>query len=60
LIDEETAQWLGAQGNNRYFADGFALKGEGRLLLVFEDYNYRTRKAGYFFVVVHRKGLVFY
>ncbi|MBK6962862.1 MAG: hypothetical protein IPH20_02745 [Bacteroidales bacterium] len=45
VIDEETALWLGARGNNRYFADGFALKGEGRLLLVFEDYNYRTRKA---------------
>ncbi len=45
-IDEEDAKWLGAKGNDRYFADGFALKGEGRLLLVFEDYNYRKRKAG--------------
>ncbi|MHC1774540.1 MAG: hypothetical protein AB9834_03920 [Lentimicrobium sp.] len=45
VIDEETARLLGARENNRYFADGFALKGEGRLLLVFEDYNYHTRKA---------------
>lgn len=44
-VDEEDAEWLGARGNNRYFADGFALKGEGRLLLVFEDYDYRKRQA---------------
>jgi hypothetical protein len=45
VVDEEDAEWLGARGNDRYFADGFALKAEGRLLLVFEDYDYRKRRA---------------
>jgi len=45
IVDEEDAEWLGALGNDRYFADGFALKAEGRLHLMFEDYDYRKRKA---------------
>ncbi len=44
-IDDDDVQWLGTKGRNRYFADGFALKENSRLLLVFEDYDYRTRKA---------------
>jgi len=44
-LDNEDIMWFGARGNDRYFADSFALKEEARLLLMFEDYNYRTRKA---------------
>ncbi|MFH1121540.1 MAG: hypothetical protein V1775_17105 [Bacteroidota bacterium] len=44
-IDDADVLWLGANEHERYFADGFALKEESRLLLVFEDYNYKTRKA---------------
>ncbi|NTW23299.1 MAG: hypothetical protein HGA37_01260 [Lentimicrobium sp.] len=44
-IDNEDVTWFGAKGNDRYFADSFALKEEARLLLLFEDYNYKTRKA---------------
>jgi len=44
-IEDEDVMWYGVKGRNRYFADGFALRENSRLLLVFEDYDYRTRKA---------------
>lgn len=44
-IDLEEVDWLIARNNNHYYADGFAMKDAERLLLLFEDYTYKTRKG---------------
>ena len=43
--DPEMVSWLHAGSNDRYFADGFALRVRHRILLLFEDYSYRHRKG---------------
>lgn len=45
IIDNEDVKWIKTDDRDRYFADSFALKDDGRLLLMFEDYNYKLRKA---------------
>ncbi|MBW6492174.1 MAG: hypothetical protein K0B15_13385 [Lentimicrobium sp.] len=37
--------WLSAGKRNRYFADSFVTKLNENLLLLFEDYDYKTQKA---------------
>lgn len=45
VIDNEDVSWLSAMGPDRYFADGFMTREQERLLLLFESYDYRQRKA---------------
>jgi len=45
IIDTVYVSWLSAQGPDRYFADGFMIREQGRMLLTFESYDYRQRKA---------------
>ena len=45
IIDNVDVTWIKTDDRDRYFADSFALKDDGRLLLMFEDYNYKLRKA---------------
>lgn len=44
-IDPDAVDWIGAEGKNRYFADGFALRDDQQLLLLFEDYSYQRGKG---------------
>ncbi|MCO5266365.1 MAG: hypothetical protein M9948_10860 [Lentimicrobium sp.] len=46
LIDKQMVHWLSAGGADRYYADGFVIREQERLLALFEAYDYRTRKAG--------------
>lgn len=45
IIDSEGVSWLSAPGPDRYFADGFVTREDGRLLLFFESYDYSRHKA---------------
>jgi hypothetical protein len=44
-IDLEEVDFLAAKNNDHYFADGFMVKDNERLLLLYEDYTYKTRKG---------------
>lgn len=44
-IELEEVDLLTARNNDYYFADGFALKDNERLLLLYEDYTYKNRKG---------------
>lgn len=44
-IDLDEVDFLSAGNNDLYYADGFAIKEKERLLLLFEDYTYKTRKG---------------
>ncbi len=44
-IDDEEVDWLTAKNSDHYYADGFAIKEQERLLLLFEDYSYKGKKA---------------
>lgn len=45
VIEPEETDWLSAKDKNSYYADGFAIREHDRLLLFFENYNYRSRKG---------------
>lgn len=44
-IDLEEVDWLTPKNNNFYYADIFAIRESERLMLLFEDYTYNTRKG---------------
>lgn len=44
-VDANSVQWLGTKHRDRYWADSFALEEEGKLILLFENYDYKKRKA---------------
>lgn len=44
-VDADSAQWLGTKHKDRYWADSFALEENEKLLLFFENYDYKKRKA---------------
>lgn len=44
-IDVEEVDWFKAKHADDYLADGFALKYNERLLLLYEDYSYKGRKG---------------
>lgn len=44
-IDLDEVDWLKGKSNDYYIADGFAIKEKDRLLLMYEDYTYKTRKG---------------
>lgn len=45
VVNDMNVRWLNAKGRNRYFADSFAIQDGDRLLLLFEDYDYRRLKG---------------
>lgn len=44
-IEDEDVEWVKSKNNNSYYADGFAVKINERIMLLFEDYSYNTRKG---------------
>lgn len=44
-IEDEEVDWYVAKNSNFYFADAFAIKVSERLLILYEDYTYETRKG---------------
>lgn len=44
-IDLEEVDWYKAKNNDYYYADCFAVRDNERLLMLYEDYAYKTRKG---------------
>lgn len=44
-IEDEDVEWVKSKNNNSYYADGFAVKINERILLLFEDYSYSGKKG---------------